>query len=169
MKARGQVTDLRLSAPLEEAVWSFSESWATNITLVGGLLGTALASVELETPTEYLKGNVYVGFYVLFSIMTVMAPLVYVVLSKSAEPRGNVGGFLVAGGLTVWAVVGQIATLTLLLGEFAREGGFPPGSAWLLRGMLWGGMALVIGYCAKTMYATLKKQPQRGVKVRLPL
>lgn len=55
------------------------------------------------------------------------------------------------------------------LGEFAREGGFPPGSAWLLRGMLWGGMALVIGYCAKTMYATLKKQPQRGVKVRLPL
>lgn len=170
VKSRRRVTDLRLSTPMEEAKWSFSGSWATNITLVGGLLGTALASVELETPTEYLGGNVYVGFYVLFAIMTVMAPLVYVVLSKSAEPQGNVGGFLVAGGLTVWAVVGQIATLTLLLGEFAREGAYPPGSAWLLRGMLWGGMALVIGYCAKTMYAIITTQePRAGVKVRLPL
>src|SRR5262245_54638753 len=42
------------TAPLEtDTVWTFSASWATNITLVGALLTSAVGAIELPSSTFY--------------------------------------------------------------------------------------------------------------------
>lgn len=154
---------------MEEPSWSFSSSWATNITLVGGLLGTVLWSVELPTDTAYLAYKVYVGYNLLFVLMILVAPLLYICVSTSTKPSGNPIGFLLAGALTEWAVVGQLATVMFLLLEAFRDDHFPVGSVELLCGLLVGSIVLVVVYCFKTMYSILSGAPESVTKIRLPL
>jgi hypothetical protein len=153
---------------LTETEWTFSGSWATNITLVGALLGTVLASVELES-TVYLEKNAYLGFNLLFGAITVVAPLLYIVFSTGSQPRDNVRSFLAAGALTLGAVIGQVATLVYLEWELARNGRFPPGGAQLLWVVLVGGITLAVLYCGKTMYSILSKPVAASTTVSIPL
>lgn len=123
------------------ATWDFSTSWASNLTVVGALLGTALSAAlgTLQHSTLNL----------LFLLLAFLAPLAYAVLGRqvpviptqaqeqqsiwtivrriqdaqqptqllSYQYQGYVWGFLCACLFTVWAVLGELATLFLLSGD----------------------------------------------------
>ena len=125
--------------------WDFSKSWASTLTVVGGLLGTGLSAAK-GAPLQFAILNL------LFVILAGVAPLVCNFIGRM-EPVGAsptqrdvakiaefvspaqkasqdaptetatyqyqtyVVGFLIACVLTLWAVVGEIVTLGFLLGD----------------------------------------------------
>ena len=112
--------------------WKFSESWASTLTLVGGILGTILAQSDvLPTPTHYLPNAAYGALNVLFVMTTLLAPLLYAAMQTVEEGKGEpkflgfVGWFLVASAVTLWGVLGELLTVALLVAEMQIGGALP--------------------------------------------
>jgi hypothetical protein len=144
------------------AKWDFSESWATNLTLVGALLATVLAdSALIPSPTVYLEKETYGTLNALFAFTTVLAPLLYVCLGKAGS-QGSHAGFVAASLLTLWAVLGQLFTLGVLLCEINGSGKFPPGGEWLIYGLFGGSVWLVLTYYWDSVSAILEDKPDES-------
>src|SRR5204862_3856150 len=71
----------KLSTPLGPPNWNFSTSWASNLTVVGALLGTILAAGVLPDHTAITKST-YAGLNLLFGILILVAPLAYVAMQR---------------------------------------------------------------------------------------
>jgi hypothetical protein len=159
------VNSSQLSRRLGPVNWDFSTSWASTFTVLGAFLGTVLgeSGVVPET-TYYLPKAAYGGLNLLFGLMALLAPLLYTALRTTnssgtragvKEPpyRGYVWTFLLSSALTFWAVLGELATVGLLLAEIQRAGAIPSSvivllkvlgaisvvlvSAYVLEGSLW--------------------------------
>jgi len=109
-----------------DAAWSFSDSWATNITVIGALLTTILGATDILN--EILPGVSLTRFSALslvFGVIATGAPLVYILFghreevdqsgTKTEVTRGTAGGLIAAAALTSVAVVGQLRTIGLLV------------------------------------------------------
>jgi hypothetical protein len=112
----------RLFAAAPGPKWNFSDSWATTLTTVGAVLGTVLGSATLpEVPREIDKTTL-VGLNLLFGALVVAAPFAFQALRNPsvspADADAGLWGFnitlLMACSLTFGAVLGELATLTLL-------------------------------------------------------
>lgn len=59
--------------------WKFSESWASTLTALGGILGSVLTAQLLpsETATQKLTNSTFVGFNLMFTIAIVVAAALY--------------------------------------------------------------------------------------------
>lgn len=109
--------------PTANGKWSFSESWASNITALGAVLGTVLGATGYITEAfaNYSVGQ-FVGLNLLFGALVLLAPVVYLALRRARREGdeeviyGTYGGLLAASFLTSWAVMGELATVLTLLG-----------------------------------------------------
>ena len=136
--------------------WDFTTSWASSFTVVGALLGTVLLnSGAVPADTEHMPVAAYAGLNLFFGVMMVLAPLFYVALQKApSNPentfRGSVRAFLFSSSLMLWAVLGELSTLLLLLDDIRREDGLSKFGFWLLVGALVIFLPVLVGYWFKT-------------------
>jgi hypothetical protein len=101
--------------------WTAKDSWVTNIAAVGALLGAVitdsggvLKSVILPTP-----GAGATLLFLIFGGAAAIAPVVYGATAKLesqgiTQTAGSVWGFLLAGVASLFAVLGEMATMGLL-------------------------------------------------------
>lgn len=102
--------------------WTAKDSWVTNIAAVGALLGAVitdsggvLKSVILPTPAAGAT-----LLFLIFGGAAAIAPVVYGATAKLesqgiTQTAGSVWGFLLAGVASLLAVLGEMATMGLLV------------------------------------------------------
>lgn len=107
----------KLNAPLEhlESAWSFSESWATNVTLAAGLLTATFGSTEVVTALvgEHGKDSgalAIVGAAVAASFVAAGSLIVLASKTKNDE-HISLGGLLAGSAVTLAGGVGEIWVL----------------------------------------------------------
>src|ERR1700722_1155441 len=95
--------------------WDFTQSWASNISVVGGLvsLSTVTGLLGSYSP-KFLPMSAYTALDFAFPLLAVLAPLVYN-FSRTVQVKSNGAGdttilsegivamFIVASGFTIWA------------------------------------------------------------------
>ena len=115
--------------------WDFSQSFATNIALLGSVLTLILnSSLTFVLGGGILPNHAYAGLGIFFGILVVVAPLLYNGTAKrvsvaspgerdtAAEYHGTVRGFLLAALVTQWGLVGSVVTVFLTLLELEHAG-----------------------------------------------
>ncbi len=124
----------RLSQAMGPVNWNFSQSWASSFTVIGAILGSILsAKGVVPDHTRFLPASTYPALNLLFGLLVVIGPFIYRATSSSVKTttaqattdvqyQGSAAGFIVATGLTVWGVVGELATVFLLFGEIHSAG-----------------------------------------------
>ncbi|MDP9161436.1 MAG: hypothetical protein M3O09_14540 [Acidobacteriota bacterium] len=161
----------KLSLPMGSSQWSFTSSAATNLTVVGSLLGTVLASSALPEYPHYMTKQSYVVLSLLFAVLAGLSPVVYNFFCKPVGPnkdnpqlldfQGWVWLFLAADALTVWAVAGQLSTLGLLFHEFAAKQHISGTSAWIACAVASMLFLSLLSYCARTAKFYISDHPLR--------
>ncbi|HEX4207152.1 MAG TPA: hypothetical protein VHZ51_23725 [Ktedonobacteraceae bacterium] len=101
--------------------WSFTTSWATTITTLGAVLGTILMSLNSDDQKKFQTEGV-LGLSLFFGLVVLIAPLLYSAVSvhkrvidqgkETPEYQGFVWMFTIICCLTLWAVYGQLVTVT---------------------------------------------------------
>ncbi len=101
--------------------WSFTASWATTITTVGAVLSTVLAVALPEQIEQFSKSGV-LALNLFFGLLALVAPLLYSAIGvhvrakdqdqELIEYQGFVWMFFLTCWLTLWAVFGQLVTVT---------------------------------------------------------
>jgi len=136
------------------ASWDFSRSWGSNLTVIGALLGTIISAGVLPRDSSVSK-ETFAALNLLFAALIVLGPFIYnatrtrVDARRSAviaEPQfqGFVWSFLVATAITLWAVLGEIATTFAIFSELQSADAVPDVALWLLGAvMLIGGVLLL--------------------------
>ncbi|HYX50651.1 MAG TPA: hypothetical protein VE843_12960 [Ktedonobacteraceae bacterium] len=142
--------------------WEFSKSWATNITILGSLFCTIIA----QDTDDALK---YAGLSVFFGVLVVVSPLVYNATSQPHTKHNAAGdaeiqylsplwAFLISAALTLWAVLGQLATVITLLTTVALKTSLSYSVTSLLLICMVLVTALVVIYAFKTIVWTVREQ-----------
>lgn len=159
-----------LGLDVDDLTWDFSKSWGSNLTLVGAVLSTVLAAKILPmsqtTPatskTVLATPDDYTALGLVFGILVVLAPFVFVALRKGdlnskgkAEYHGFGWTFLLASFVTLAGVIGELVTVGLLFfeahhGKVIALGVVIP--VWIALGA---GLALAFWYAFKTIPLTL--------------
>jgi hypothetical protein len=110
------------------ASWSFTGSWATSLTGVGAILGLILsASGLLSDVLPGLAVGLIAGVNIAYLLLVGLAALVFKA-SHDVDARPTYGAFLLAGFVTLWAVVGELLTIAQLAGR----GGVPWAALWTI-------------------------------------
>jgi hypothetical protein len=96
-------------------IWTFQGSWATNLTAVGATLGLVLgASGFLSEVLPGVDLGVFMGFNLLYAALIAVAAVVYQAFyTKGSMPSYR--GLVVAGWVTLWAALGELLTVLVLL------------------------------------------------------
>jgi hypothetical protein len=152
----------KLNDRLGAVNWSFTDSWATTLTALGALLGTILSTTGiLPESTKLLSNAALGGLNLVFGLMVLVAPLVFSAFSHDTannydEPsyQGTVWSFLIACIITIWAVVGELATIMVLLQELA-VGTLSVSLSWLFVVLLLIAEVLLVVYAWSTMRGTI--------------
>lgn len=151
-----------LSELMGKGQWEFSKSWATNITILGSLFCTIIA----QDTDDALK---YAGLSVFFGVLVVVSPLVYNAASQP-HPKHNASGdeeiqylsplwaFLISAALTLWAVLGQLATVITLLTSVALKTSLSYSVTSVLLVCMVLVTVLVVIYAFKTIVWTVREQ-----------
>jgi hypothetical protein len=124
-------TGVGLGSRLGTVDFDFSKSFASTITVVGAVLGTVLTASVLPEEPELLSKQQYTALNLVFGAMIVLAGVVYAATeapAKNSTPtpgeerkyEGFVWSFLLATGLVMWAVLGELACLLLIVSELDR-------------------------------------------------
>jgi hypothetical protein len=117
--------------------WDFSNSWATNITIGGGILVSVLQFATFPDNGRFLDKSSYLAASIALSVLAVIAPQAYNIFRKpaaAADPanpagiqfQGFVVAFVIAAAVTSWAAIGQAAVTALALGEIYCSGYLSP-------------------------------------------
>src|SRR5947209_8545056 len=143
----------RLLQPMGPPSWSFSTSWASNITVVGGIFAfvAAIALTKNDNRAQLLSHDQYVVFSVVFPLIAGIAPLVYTCLARltNSNPGIRIEGwvitFIFASFFTVWGSLGQILLQALLLRDIWAIANMP--QSWscfldIILGLLGLGLAI---------------------------
>jgi hypothetical protein len=152
--------------------WSFSDSFATNATVIGALLATILAANVIPKVPTTLPATSFATIDLFFGALVVIAPVLYAALSRSeividpddpkkerriAQKQGIVLGFLLAALGTAWGAIGQVATVFYLFREIEDAGFLPETALKIFQ------VALAVGAVAMLLYLV------RGVKATLDI
>ncbi len=139
------------------AGWDFGQSWASNLTAAGSILGFIVTSVVYPDRPIHLSKENYLALNGLTLALAGLAPFVHKVFSRTTvvqeagvQVQGRVYGFLFACAITVWSVLAQLWTQYYVLDEArlaltAFEQLVP-----LLRSILLGLGAMVLWYAWRT-------------------
>ena len=117
--------------PVGPANWDFAKSWGTNVAIFGTLIGTFFQNQIVPNPV-YVPSPGYPLMSILFALLALVAPAAFLVLSQVSpvmtrgsheiQSQGTARGFLIAMLLTLWAALGQLATLGALTLEVMNSG-----------------------------------------------
>lgn len=153
-----------LSASLGEVNWSFNDSWATTLTALGALLGTILSTTGvLPASPRPLSTAALGGLNLLFGLLVLLAPLLFSSFARARGSKegdegpsyeGTVWAFLVSCVLTIWAVLGELVTIFVLLQELVA-GALSESLSWLFLILTALGAVLLGIYSCGTIKATL--------------
>jgi hypothetical protein len=168
----GVVTDIILREDLNEQrgvpTGDFSRSWASNISVVGGLVTFSTMSFLPSTvETKILTRSAYAVLLFAFPLLAALAPLIYnfsrrVQKDTSTPPaviaQGKAYMFIVASILTIWSAVGQLALQTSLIEEVRRLGYLPSSFALLIELLLSIIGLGVLQYGGRTVIETVRTQ-----------
>jgi len=163
-----RVANCGLTNRLGPANWDFSKSWGSNLTVVGALLGTILAAGALPDTTSLSK-QTYAGLNLLFGVLILVAPLVYTATQtpvsvnrtktlKEPQYQGYVVSFLIASAITLWATLGELATVTLLFNEIRTARSLPAASVGLLIAVVGVSAALLCFYAWRSLKWIIERQ-----------
>jgi hypothetical protein len=124
----------------------FSLSFASNLTVLGAILGTILTAGVLPDTSSVPAGN-YAALNLMFGVLVILGPFVYIATQKAEKIRsdpaqdpgamapqyqGYVVGFFLGTVLTLWAVLGELATIGLVFNEIRRGHSIPAIVLWVL-------------------------------------
>ncbi|HEX3622027.1 MAG TPA: hypothetical protein VHT97_06915 [Acidimicrobiales bacterium] len=163
-----------LDQRLGPANWSFSDSWASTLTAFGSVLGMILLSAVLPEDGRYASARSVALVDLLFGFLVVLAPFVYnatsvpvkSVAGPDAPPEVSYEGttltFLVASALTLWAALGQVATVALIAAELAPRGA----TFYLFAAVLAVVMVLMILYAWRSIRWVLEVQSEHEARAR---
>ncbi|MDZ4799672.1 MAG: hypothetical protein SGI92_16045 [Bryobacteraceae bacterium] len=127
--------------------WSLTDSTASNLTVLGGLLIGISSFTGMPAEGWSTDKASYALLGVIFTAFLGFGPTVFKLFESSTtgSPTGPVWAFVVAGGFTTWGAVGQLLTLKMTLAEFAGAGVLSSSSAVVLQ-------LLSLGLCAALCY-----------------
>ena len=116
-----------LTQPMGKQEWDFSSSWTTSITALGGFLG-AVVTAQISSDQNQ------VGLNLFFGLLVLLAPIFYRTTARYAlpdqestqtdsvaEPQGCVFGFFLTTLITLWAVFGELITITIMLTNMSQN------------------------------------------------
>lgn len=166
--------------------WNFTQSWASNIAVVGGLisLSTFAGLLGKNTP-KFIPLTGYTALDFAFPFLAALAPLVYnfsrtVTVKSDGKDKppvivseGSVWMFIVSGIFTIWACGGQLLVQALWLTELDAAGSIPAGFGWGIAVVLFLVSIGMLVYAGRTMAGTIDVQTadsvssKRAVGVRL--
>ena len=157
---------VHLTRAMGVAHWSFDRSWGANVTLGSALLVAVLGLTLFPEQPRFMSKVSYSSLQVLFGALVATAPLVYNLIHRQVEVNENgntrvvVHGyvimFLVSGALVLWAALGQIATLWLLVGELEHGFAIDSTASRTLRLLLVFLGLVVVVYGFRSLYRTPK-------------
>jgi hypothetical protein len=158
----------KLSSRLGPLNWDFSKSWASNITVVGALLGTILSAGALPDTTTISKAT-YAGLNLFFGVLILIAPFLYTATQgvvpvhkrgteKEPQYQGYVLAFLVSSAITLWAVVGELVTVLLLFREIRTGNSIPAAAVWVMGAIVVFACLLLARYAWTTIDAVITNE-----------
>jgi hypothetical protein len=138
----------------------FSKSFATTLTAVGALLGTILSEDLLDDSTAGVSKEGFQALNLTFGVLILVAPLVYLLFQRQKTTTKQVNGkteeethyegktwaLLVSSAITLWAVIGEIATIYLLLGQLDAAGSIGSTAITIMQGALFIGALCALFY-----------------------
>jgi hypothetical protein len=156
---------LKLNQRMGLPEWTASGSLATNLTAVGTVLMTILASPALPLTTHTLQKSEYATLGLLFGVLVFLAPIIYnsirVPSTRDQTPttayEGYVGMFLLASLVTLWAVFGQLATIWYAVAELWQAHYMPYGSLVVFRACIVVVTLLLFIYAFVAIYVKVRK------------
>jgi hypothetical protein len=160
-----------LAMPMGAPDWSFSGSAVTNLTVAGTLLSGVLLSTAVPDNPHYLGKQGYIVLSLLFTVVAGLAPVFYNFCStptgpdpanlQSLEFEGSVWLFLLSAALTIWAVLGQLATMSVMFQEFAAHRTISRQSAWAEWAVAGGVGVSILVYCYRCADYYVNGHPAR--------
>ena len=156
-----------VNGPFGPANWSYSESWASSLTLVGALLGTVLAASVLPEKLDLFSKAGYSAFNVFFGMLVLVAPLAYAAgqirvendENKKQQYKGTTFAFGLASVATLWGVFGELLTVGLLFREIEKAGSLSTrlvGASFFILSLI--GLATIL-YAWRRMRQILESDP----------
>jgi hypothetical protein len=160
MLIRGGTLDNGFTGPVGTVDLDFSKSFATTLTAIGALLGTILSAGLLDDSTTGISKSGFQALNLTFGVLILVAPLVYLVTQSEIETttgtppntqtvkhyQGRGWALLLASTVTLWAVLGEIVTIYLLLGQIDAAGAVSSTAITIMQGALAIGVLLAILY-----------------------
>jgi hypothetical protein len=163
-----------LKTPMGTPTWDFSQSWAANLTVIGGALTALLSFTGLPDQGQLMTRTAYLCLGVLFTAMLVLAPPLFnflrrpisVAIPDPENPlnttglrfQGFVGGFLTATFVLLWGVFGQLITLGILFAELEASDFISNNAMFLLESVLTLLVVALLVYAPVSSIATIKRQ-----------
>lgn len=107
--------------------WDFSRSWASNLSIAGGILGPALVLTAVPDPTRVITKQTYVVLSTLFTTFVALAPFLFTASRRMKSSgkdgavevsEGAVAIFILSAVFTIWGAFGQIVIASCLVREF---------------------------------------------------
>jgi hypothetical protein len=163
-----------LKTPMGTPTWDFGQSWAANLTVIGGALTALLSFTGLPDQGQLMTRTAYLCLGVLFTAMLVLAPPLFnflrrpisVAIPDPENPlnttglrfQGFVGGFLTATFVLLWGVFGQLITLGILFAELEASDFISNNAMFLLESVLTLLVVALLVYAPVSSTATIKRQ-----------
>ncbi len=161
--------------------FDFSKSFASNLTVVGAILTAVLGAKVLPSqlatpkPDVVMSQNGYTSLSLLFALLVVVAPFVYValragVVGPDGLPKGSGRGwaFLLASWLTVWGAIGQMATVGLVFYEGKHAGTLLESTVIPVWAVLGCALVLVAYYAVKVIDQNIEQSTPKPAKEAAP-
>jgi hypothetical protein len=141
-----------LRSPIAPANLSFTNGFASTLTIVGAVFGTVIAAGVLPTDTTHLAVGAYKALNIIFAALIAAAVLVGGAFQKQTlgkdgtpEPRAYVWAFLIACAVTAWAAFGELVTLWFLIWDVNSTSGLTEAGVLVLDVLIVGaGVAMAI-------------------------
>jgi hypothetical protein len=152
-----------LKDPVGSPKWDFTKSWANNVTVAASVISTTvLLALLVQEPVFLSKAN-YLALNALLVVLLAVAPAIFAlrrrqtnsVPGQDPEYSGTVSGFLLACGVTLSAVLGQLCIAVLLLEEMRWQDVLWSPTGFLFDGIVLATAAALIVYSFKAIPATL--------------
>lgn len=147
--------------------WEFTKSWASTITVVGGVLSfaAALALIPATPSAPPLTHAQYMTFSLVFPVIIAIAPLIYNFSSGVGENltvKGWGFTFVFASIFTIWGAFGQLGIEILLVKEICNSVDITPPFSDVLDAPLCLLELALLGYAVRSIVATVAAQPAAG-------
>jgi hypothetical protein len=177
-----------LGTRMGQSSWDFTKSWASNLTTAGAFLTTILgagitpkSSPPSTDPTKPLSQtthlmNDYVAMSLFFVLLAIVAAVAYGATAspvevdtpngKATQRQGRVASFLVASGLTLWSVFGQIITVLLVFRVIQGQEDLSTISTGVFWVILIAALGCIAVYAWRTIPWTVEEQASAKARER---